>query len=216
VLCKEIIVPDYPVFQVKDKVEKTLSLRVSAVPVLENEKLIGLLPLQEISALPPETTIDSIQHSFIKISVLDNEHFLSAFKIMQQTKSCVVPVVDIENSYCGAITQSSILNALGTLLDIQNSNSGIIVLEMDKINYAFSELSRIIESCEADILELNTHYDVQAEIFVVTVCVNRTNVSDIVSTLQQYHYHIVYYFDDEVYRNDIKNNYDALMHYLSI
>jgi CBS domain-containing protein len=215
-LCKEIILPNYPTLHLEDEVGKALSLQVSAVPVLEEQALAGLLPIQEINTLPPETKIESLRNLFIKISVLDDEHFLSAFKTMQRFKSSVVPVIDVENKYCGVSTQESVLNELGVLLDIQNGNSGIIVLEMDKINYAFSELSRLIESCEADILELNTHYDVKAETFVVTVCVNRTNVSDIVSTLQQYNYHVVYYFGNEAYRDDIKNNYEALIHYLNI
>jgi CBS domain-containing protein len=214
-LCKEIILPDYPTLHLKNNVEKALSLQVSAVPVLDEQRLLGLLPMQQISALPPKTKIESLQNLLSKISVLDNEHFLSAFKIMQSAKSSVVPVVDVENKYCGVITQESILNELGVLLDIQNGNGGIIVLEMDKINYAFSELSRLIESCEADILELNTHYDVKAGTFVVTVCVNRANVSDIVSTLQLYNYHVVYYFGSEAYRDDIKNNYELLIHYLN-
>ncbi len=41
-------------------------------------------------------------------------------------------------------------------------------------------------------------------------------ISDIIATLQRYDYIIRYYFGEEEYENELKENYDLLMAYLNI
>ena len=41
-------------------------------------------------------------------------------------------------------------------------------------------------------------------------------ISDIIATLQRYEYIIRYYFGEEDYENELKENYDLLMTYLKI
>ena len=220
-LCKEIISPDYPTLHLQnDDVAQALTLQasqgVASFPVLANEDLAGLLAVEKIDTLSKETKISALQYLFDKVFVLGNAYFLTAFEVMNSGESRVVPVVDDDNKYLGTITQTSILHALGVFTEVQSGRGGLLVLKMDKISYAFSELSRIIESCEANILKLDTYYDVKTETFMVAVCVNRANVSDIVSVLQHYRYEVIYSFGDEPNKEDLQHNYEALMHYLNI
>jgi hypothetical protein len=41
-------------------------------------------------------------------------------------------------------------------------------------------------------------------------------ISDIVATLQRYEYPIRYYFGEEEYENELRENYELLMTYLKI
>ena len=50
----------------------------------------------------------------------------------------------------------------------------------------------------------------------VTVCVNKLEISDIVATFQRYDYIVKYYFGEELYTNELKDNYENLMNYLNI
>ena len=50
----------------------------------------------------------------------------------------------------------------------------------------------------------------------VTIRISKLEVSDIVSTFQRYEYNVKYYFGEELYENELRTNYDNLMHYLKI
>ena len=53
-------------------------------------------------------------------------------------------------------------------------------------------------------------------LFFVTIKVNKFEISDIVATFQRYEYTVKYYFGEELYENELRNNYDHLMNYLNI
>ena len=51
---------------------------------------------------------------------------------------------------------------------------------------------------------------------MVTLKINKLEISDIIATLQRYDYSVIHYFGEEQYENELKNNYDHLMNYLNI
>jgi hypothetical protein len=93
---------------------------------------------------------------------------------------------------------------------------GIIVLEMEKRNFSFSDLGRLVETNDAYITQLNTFVEPDTNLILVTIKVNKFEISDIIATFQRYEYVIRYYFGEELYTNELKDNYDSLMHYLNI
>lgn len=219
-LCIDIIEPGYPVLHLHEStIGDMLALHeerdCSSFPVLDNEAPAGILSLKDIRHLPEETKASELQHLFTKAAVPENDFFYAALRVMNLTDN-IVPVIDTNSTYQGAISQRSMLDALNVFLDAPSGNGGIIVLEMGKTDYSFSGIARLVESCEANIIQLTTYFDVKTELFVVTLKVNRNDISEIISTLQRHDYHIAYYFGEEKYKNEIKRNYDALMNYLSI
>jgi len=92
----------------------------------------------------------------------------------------------------------------------------VIVLEMEKISFSFSEVSKLVETNDAQITQLNTYFDAQTSIFYITLKINKLEISDIIATFQRYEYKIKYYFGEELYENELRTNYDHLMNYLSI
>jgi len=97
-----------------------------------------------------------------------------------------------------------------------NEPGGLIVLEMEAKDYSFNAISRIIESNDAQIKQLNTTTDPQNGLIQVTIKVDKPEISDIVATFQRYEYNVKYYFGEELYENELKSNYDNLMNYLKI
>jgi acetoin utilization protein AcuB len=51
---------------------------------------------------------------------------------------------------------------------------------------------------------------------VVTIKVNKIEISDIVATFQRYEYIVRYYFGEESYANELKENYNHLISYLNM
>ena len=50
----------------------------------------------------------------------------------------------------------------------------------------------------------------------VTIRINKPDISDIVSSFQRYEYTVKYFHGEELYTNELKDNYDNLMNYLKI
>ena len=93
---------------------------------------------------------------------------------------------------------------------------GVIVLEMEQRNFSFAEISKLVETNDAQITQLNTHWDTSTNAFFVTIKINKFEISDIVATFQRYEYVVKYYFGEELYENELRDNYDHLMNYLNI
>ncbi|MGF7232424.1 hypothetical protein [Arachidicoccus sp.] len=185
-------------------------------PVLDGDMLVGLIDREGINTLPKNSKLVEAQNHFLKAAINDTDYFLAAFKLMSLTQYPILAVVNAENKYCGTITQQSLLNALSIFLDIKEVNGGLIVLQMDKINYSFSEIARLIESDNANIMQLNTYFDLQAAAFIVSIKINRMDVSEVVATLQRFDYQILYSTSEERYENELKRNYEELINYLNI
>jgi predicted XRE-type DNA-binding protein len=87
---------------------------------------------------------------------------------------------------------------------------------MEQRNFSFSEISKLVETNDAQITQLNTYWDGNNGSFLVTLKINKFEISDIISTFQRYEYQVKYYFGEELYENELRSNYDHLMNYLSI
>jgi hypothetical protein len=87
---------------------------------------------------------------------------------------------------------------------------------MESNQYSFNEISKLVEGNDAQITQLNTSNDAETGMMQVTIRVNKPDVADIVATFQRYEYTVKYYFGEEQYENELRNNYDNLMNYLGI
>ena len=93
---------------------------------------------------------------------------------------------------------------------------GLIMLEMERKDFSAGELNRMIESNDAYLTQLNTWVDPATKLLLVTIRINKIEVSDIVATLQRHEYNVKYYHGEELYRNELQNNLEHLMNYLGI
>ena len=120
-----------------------------------------------------------------------------------------------EELLLGVVTYDDLLRNASEFMSLSQPGA-LIVLELDDKNYSLAEISRIVESNDAQITQLNTYTDSDTGIMQITIRVSKLEVSDIVSTFQRYEYNIKYYFGEELYENEVKTNYDNLMNYLKI
>lgn len=217
-LCTQIISTEYPTLSAHETVADIQSLNLktqeSIFPVLKEGEYVGILALEEIKSLSQDTLISTLTPK--ALFVHGDEHFLSAMKVMTLTGLPILPIIDRQNQYQGVVTRISLLHALGILMDIEHSTGALLSLQMAKTAFSFTELARLVESNDANITQMNSYLDAQSDKFIVTIRLDKKDISDIVSTLQRYEYQVVYFWGDELYENELKRNYDALMNYLSI
>jgi CBS domain-containing protein len=218
-LASQIIESGFPHLSMFDKVVFALDLMedydVLHLPVIVEEKFAGIISKDDLMDSDETAMLASLQSQFIQASVFPDEHFLSALKQASQFDISIIPVVNKDGEIQGIITQKKLVHSMAGFFNIEEPG-GLIVIEMDKRNFSFGELSRLIETNDAIITQLNSYIESTTGLFIVTIKVNKIEVSDIIATLQRYEYSIRYYFGEEDYENELRKNYDLLMTYLKI
>jgi len=220
VLNKEIISITIPSLHLDDSVARAQDLmidfHVAHLPIVTEDKYIGLISEDTLLNAPDDDIpLTQLQHEFSTISVHAATHFLEAVQVVNEYNLTVIPVVNKDSEYIGAITSSDLLKQVGKMMGA-SEQGGIIVLEMEKVSFSFSEISKLVETNDAQITQLNTYFDAHSSTFYITLKINKLEISDIIATFQRYEYKVKYYFGEELYENELRNNYDHLMNYLSI
>ena len=218
-LVSEIAQSTLPLLHYNDTVENAIEILQQNnqlhLPVVHEDKYEGLISLDELLSAEDTDTLSILKDKFIHISIAHNQHFLSALKIMAAYNITVLPVLSVNNEYSGTVSQQGLINALYTFLNCEEPG-GIFVVEMERSKFSIGELSRLIETNDAFITQLNTYVEQVSGMFIVTFKVSKTEVSDILATLQRYDYTVRYFFGEELYENELKENFDNLMAYLNV
>jgi FOG: CBS domain len=219
-LARELINNILPQLQLTDTVSTALQLmsdfKITHLPVVSEEKYLGLI--SEDDLLDEENrkiSIEFFQDDFIHASVSSTKHFLNAVSISNNYQTNVIPVVNEDNELIGSIAGQELLAALGNFSGA-NETGAVIVLEMERIRFSISELSRIVESDGAVILHLNVTIKADSSLLDVTLHLNKKEISVIVASFERYDYRVAYYSGEELFENEIDINYRHLMNYLDI
>ncbi|MEI6949099.1 CBS domain-containing protein [Paraflavisolibacter sp. H34] len=217
-LTRELISNSIPYLHRQDTVFQALQLmndyHVSHLPVVEEERYLGIISEELLLHSDEEQPLEQLPLENNNTMVQASDHFLKAIQVAVQSNLSVVPVIEQEQMV-GLVTYNDLLRNASHFLSL-NDPGALVVLEMEGRNYSFSEINRIVESNDAQITQLNTHTDPETGIMRVTLKVSKMEVSDLISSFQRYEYNVKYYFGEELYENELRNNYDNLMHFLSI
>lgn len=218
-LVSEITHSSIPALHYDDTVEEAIDLlqqnNVQHLPVLNEDKYEGLLSLDELLVAGNSDHISTLKNKFIHVSVFANQHFLTALKVMVTVDVSVLPVLSPNNEFAGTVSQHELLHALYAYLNCDEPG-GVFVVEMNRQKFSVGELCRLVETNDAFVTQLNTYAEHLSGLLIVTFKINKTEVSDVLATLQRYEYAVRYYFGEEHYENELKENFENLMSYLNV
>ena len=183
-----------PYLRLHDKVYQALQLmndnQVTHLPIAEGDKYVGIISEDDLLLVDNDhTELRELQQSFGNVSVKNNEHFLKTIQLAAENGLSVVPVVDEVNDIVGAVAYSDLLKHASEFMSL-NEPGGLIVLEMESNQYSFNEISKLVETNDAQITQLNTSNDLETGTMQVTIRINKPEVSDIVATFQRYDYNV--------------------------
>jgi acetoin utilization protein AcuB len=148
--------------------------------------------------------------------VLFDQHLFEVIRLVHSPKLSLIPVLDAKENYLGCITQSKLLEEMAEVGSLKQPG-GIIVLQMNEIDYSLHEIARIVESNDAKILSSCTRTFTDSTRIELTLKLNKIDVSSVIQTFNRFDYQIVAFFTDENNYDDmLKDRFDALMNYLSI
>ncbi|MBK7561133.1 MAG: CBS domain-containing protein [Chitinophagaceae bacterium] len=219
-LTRELQSQTLPSLHLYDKVYQALQLmndnQVTHLPVVDGDKYIGMISEDDLLQADNDTAaLETMQQSFANYSVNEEEHFLKALQLAAENGLSVVPVISGENILVGTVIYNDLLKYASDFMSLSEPG-GLIVLEMENSRYSFNDISKLVETNDAQITQLNTSTDPETGITLVTIRINKPEISDIVATFQRYEYNVKYFFGEELYTNELRSNYDNLMNYLKI
>ena len=218
-LASQLINSSFPSVNLLDKLAFALQLMdeydVLHLPVLNEEKFVGIISKDDLLDGNEKSLLATVESALQKVSVKNEEHFLTALKLISDNELSLLPVVNEQNELMGVILSKNLLHMLSRFVGNED-RGGVIVLETDKRNFSFGEISRLVETNDAYITQLNTYTEGDTGLVVITLKVNKIEISDIVATFQRYEYSVRYFFGEEVYANELKENYNHLISYLNM
>jgi len=218
-LAVQFVNTGFPSVQLHDSVSLALQLMddydIQHLCVVKEDKFVGLVSKTDLLDFPEEQTIAAEHASIQPYSIKGEEHFLAILKLASEKDLSIVPVVNEQNELLGVIPSNELLHQLSHFLG-NDERGGLIVLEIPRRNFSFGEICRLVETNDALITQCNTHTDAENGSIVITLKVNKIEISAIVATFQRYEYIVRYYFGEEAYANELQDNYHHLLAYLNV
>ncbi len=218
-LNNQILRNGYPVLHLYDKVSLALSLMedfdIQHLPVIDNDTYAGLVSKADLLDAEENLTVATLQDLFVHVSVKADAFFLTSLALIKEHHLSLITVLSDKGEVLGIINQEDLIAAIYNFLG-GDEIGGIIVLEIDKRHYSFGEICRLVETNDAMIMQLNTSFQQDTGKVLATIKINKTEISDIIATFQRYEYDVKYYFGEEHFNNELKDNYHHLMNYLNI
>ena len=217
---ESLIAYDIPALKVeqtgKDAFHALNDHHVKHLPVVEGEKLIGILSEEDIFNHKLYEPIGQYNFSLLRrFAVQNTDHVFEVMRIMGDNRLTVIPVVDQQGNYQGLIAQNDLLRYFANSASFTEPG-GVLVLEMARRDYSMGTIARIVEEEDAKILSSFITSGSNQETLELTVKVNRQELSRIIASLERYDFVVKQSFTELDYADTLQERYDSLMNYLNI
>jgi len=190
-------------------------LRVNHLPVVRNGFYLGILSEKEILNWDNEEEfIEEHLEEITAPNVVGTQHLFDIIEELEKFSLTVIPVLDEEKHYLGSITNRKLLYTIAKSTSIQ-SNGGVIVLRMNQNDYQMSEIARIIEDNNTQILSSYITSIPDALQIELTLKLNTMDINSIVKDLERFDYNVSASFNTEVTNDDFTDRYESLMRFLN-
>lgn len=219
-IAKDLIDFDIPFLNKKDEVSKALELmeefECTRLPVVVAEGYYaGFLEKKMIINCDGEKISDfRLLGENGKIN--QDSHYYGIIKCALEFDLPLISIKDGHGLYLGVVPTVSAFKMFASCSALLTPG-GIIVLSLNQKDYSVSEIGRIIENSDAQIINSQTSIDPKNnEKIWLTLKLNKEDISHLISILKFSGYQIEKYFSTHVNHENTKERYDSLMNYLKI
>lgn len=191
--------------------------RVSHIPVVNETKFLGLVSDKliydlNLLDLPIETQLDKLNTSHVH----REQHIFEVAILMYKLKLSVLPVLDTDHYYLGAITLYDLARRFAKLFSLEEIG-GVIVLEMNVNNYSLAEISQIVESNNIKILSCFLDRKHGTNNLDVILKLDNDELSPLIQAFIRYDYNVkAVYLDQSELKDLYKDRFDLFMKFMNI
>ncbi len=217
---REVITDEIPPLMHTDSGEKALiwmeEFKVSHLPVLKNGNFVGLISESDVlDKKDLELTLDVLFDHLPRPYVLENAHIYEVLAKMAEHRISVLPVLDNNEQYLGCTSVHQLMTLIANTASIKEVG-GIVVLEMNRVDYSLAQIAQIVESENAKILSSFIMSSSDTTKLEVTLKISEVDLSRIIRSFERYDMVVKASFQRSTDQDDMQFRYDALMNYLNI
>lgn len=215
-LISEDIVPLKPTDPVSLALERMEEIKSMHLPVVENGHLVGMVKESDLSdGNQARKAVGEVMERVELPYVRELQHIYDVMKLFVERGLTVVPVLDMNGRYIGAVNEHMALRRLSEVTNLREPGS-VLVLEMNAIDYSLQEIARIVEGNDGKVLSVYCHPLPDSTRTEVTLKINREDISDILQTFSRYEYEVKTTYQGSRFHEDLRGRYDELMRLIDL
>ncbi len=219
-LVADLLTDEIPPLKQTDTVKMALDwmeqFKVSHLAVVNERELLGLVSEHElIDDNNPDELLMNIKGKLLRPIIHINQHTYDLLKVMMSFNLTLMPVLDDKEQYKGCISLKGLLQNISTMASVQNVG-GVIVLEVNQVDYSLTQIASIVEGNDAKILSAHISSMPDSNKVEVTLKINREDLSRILQTFYRYNYIVKASFQHSDFESGLRDKLDEFMHFLNI
>jgi len=190
--------------------------KVSHLPVLKNGNFVGLISETEIlDRKDLDQSLDKLFDHLPRPYVADTVHVFEVLAKMAEHRISVLPILDQQEQYLGCTSVHQLMCMIANTGSIKETG-GIIVLEMNRVDYSLAQIAQIVESDNAKILSSYIMSSPDSMKIEVTLKISQMELGRIIRSFERYDITVKASFQRSSDQDDMQFRYDALMNYLNM
>jgi CBS domain-containing protein len=191
--------------------------RVYHIPVVNDNQYLGLVSDKLIYDLNlNEVVLETVLDKLDTTHAHKDQHIFEVAILMYNLKLSVLPVLDDDHYYIGAITLYDLARRFAKLFSLQEMG-GVIVLEMNENEYSLTEISKIAESNGYKILSFFIDRKSGTHTLDVIMKLDKDELSALIQAFMRYNYTVkAVYLDQSMLTDLYMERYEQFMKYMNL
>ncbi len=192
--------------------------KISQIVLLNNNQYVGMLSMEILEAQTDfNKLIVDVEPININIFAKANQHLLELLQMANDYNLSIIAVIDSDFNYCGSIVVNELLLQFGKLFGSKEIGA-ILEIRLNKVDYSMAEIARHVEANDTKILSsfFKIHNNGDTDESILTLKLNRKDISRVVATLERYGYEVISVFSNEPIASLEKDRLDMLLKYLEM
>jgi CBS domain-containing protein len=216
---EQLIASEIPTLRYEDTGNKALLLMeeygYSQLPLVQDDIYIALVQESELLDWDHATSqLSEFDRLGFAPSIIVGSHPYEALRVAHDMNLAIVPVIDRDRKYLGAVNKDGMLKYITENSGITTAG-GIVVLQVAPRDYTLYEIARICENEDVTITSTQVHPN-ELGMLEVTLKVNRASVDAVVSSFERHNYTVLEAYGEDNRNDDIEVKYKLLMNYINM
>lgn len=215
-LISDDIVPLKPTDPVGLALDRMEELKLGHLPVVQDSHLVGLVKDADLAeGNHARGAVGDVMERVELPYVRELQHIYDVMKMFVDRGLTVLPVLDMNGRYLGAVNERMALRRLSEVTNVREPGS-VLVLEMNAVDYSLQEIARIVEGNDGKVLSVYCHPLPDSTRTEVTLKINREDISGILQTFERYEYNVKTTYQGSRFHEDLRGRYDELMRLINL
>ncbi|MEJ5962733.1 CBS domain-containing protein [Pedobacter immunditicola] len=196
--------------------ERLSDFKLFHLPLVKGNHYLGTVTEDDLIEVRDVT--QTLTHSSLNLIhpfVYTDTHIYEVIRLFNQLNLSIVPVLDHNKHYMGIISIHSLIAYTSEIYAVKEPG-GIIVLEISNRNNSLSHMAQIVEADNAQILSSYVQSFPDSTKLEVTLKINKTELSGIISSFERYDYEVKAVFNSTATNQGTEDRYNSFMNYLNV